>query len=146
MFYFVAAVLKRSNTQIRQQRVGVRVCHRLLTVREMSRHPVGNAVPGVPRLRANAECHRGHSLQDRRTHYNVRQQPSHSPPGGFRAARLGGEWPAAGSTYQESNCKVAGRNVRVPPCPQGPVSQRSRLVSERVYRTEFMTPVAFQTK
>ena len=29
----------------------------------MKRDPEGNAVPGVPRLRANAECHRGHSLQ-----------------------------------------------------------------------------------
>jgi hypothetical protein len=82
----------------------------------------------------------------KRANKEIRQQPSHSPPGGFRAARLGGEWPAAGSTYHKSNCKVAGLNIRVHPCPQSPVSQRSRLVAQIIYRTEFMTPIAFQAK
>ena len=74
------------------------------------------------------------------------QQPSQSPPGGFRATRLGGEWPAAGSTYHESNCMVAGRDIRARPCPQSPVSQRQRLVAQTVYSMEFMNPFAFQAE
>ena len=82
----------------------------------------------------------------KRANKQIDQQPSHSPPGGFRAARLGGEWPAVGSTYQESNCVVAWRDIHARPRPHSPVSQRCRLVTQSVYRMELMTPVAFQAK